>query len=1069
MNLRHVSPLFIFLFFISDLSPAFGGRRPDKSSAKPTPGAQAATPAPAAAGTTITPKASAPAPVPQMSQPQISAPATTTPPAQSNQVGSTNTSAAPASASTQAPAATPVAVSKPEYFDPSKGITFDFEKVKLSSFIDFVSNLKELNYIPNTDTSSIETSLTIRNSLSVEQAYNMFLTVLETNGFAHVKVGDLYKIVKKDAKYAEPWPIFLGKPASELPDSDATVRFVTFLKNIGVADVDALLKSLLTPGAQVISLAALNGLVITDKAFNIKSAMRVINELDSSSFQEMVSIIRLEETNASEVKDFLEPLLKKPDGSTLARLISGASEGGIDFFPAGVRIIAEERTNSLILLGSEIALKKVETFITNFIDKTTREVETPLHIYECQYMDCDVLKSILADVTQSNSAAGKFGGVRGGMKFFGPMKFDSDKDGNRLIISCADKQDWKLIEKTIKDLDKPQPQVAIETLIVEISSSDIRQLGGQIKQLSDGVPIPGVNIGSSTFLPMQLNSDIGNILGSLQRGLTSIIQGETIISLGTLDIWAIIKTLQSFTSSSIIAKPFLTIANRAEGTTEYGETRRVAMEEAIPDSTGVISQNSAKGYTTVPAKTTIKYVPQINPEGLVTLKIDINLSDFKTNNDDRTEKSLSTSVTVADGQALVLGGFIKTSASETQAKTPVLSNIPIVKWLFQNKKRQLDKSYIFIFVSTTIQKPRSAPGVNLYSKLKLHDAYGTVKDALDTQWGKDPVHNWFFNSDKEEFSHKVVDFANARYQPTTVDIKNDPYYRSAVGGINKPGTKHKISQVNNEDVLMFDEHNNIVTQKIQDKYSTIGSKVTRFKNASEIGKSEIETFMNDEEYNNLFKNIQSLKKNKSVAAKVSDKNSKEIERPEKEEIESKSTSTLSNKKSKKDFKSFLNQDDTLKEELLAMLNNKKNKGSTKTNNQKSSEPKTVNNQDAMKMFENYLNQDNTQISTKKNHKKNELLEFLEDNKQDDLKLSEKSKNKKNAKETFANFINKEPSIKKSDQTELKKEDFLKLLKTDEPVVVQSTSNKKPKKQKTSLREKKLLLKKLLDSDEANNA
>src|SRR5207244_688206 len=39
-----------------------------------------------------------------------------------------------------------------------------------------------------------------------------------------------------------------------------------------------------------------------------------------------------------------------------------------------------------------------------------------------------------------------------------------------------------------------------------------------------------------------------------------------------------------------------------------------------------------------------------------------------------------------------------------------------------------------------------------------------------------PIQNWFFNADGENYSHKVVDFANARYQPTTVDIQDDKYY-----------------------------------------------------------------------------------------------------------------------------------------------------------------------------------------------------------------------------------------------------------------------------------------------------
>jgi hypothetical protein len=81
-------------------------------------------------------------------------------------------------------------------------------------------------------------------------------------------------------------------------------------------------------------------------------------------------------------------------------------------------------------------------------------------------------------------------------------------------------------------------------------------------------------------------------------------------------------------------------------------------------------------------------------------------------------------------------------------------------------------------MSPTIIKPRSTPGMQLYTKMKLHQATDDVEDTVETKRVMDPIHNWFFNPEKENYSHKVIDFANARYQPTTVDIRNDTYYRT---------------------------------------------------------------------------------------------------------------------------------------------------------------------------------------------------------------------------------------------------------------------------------------------------
>ena len=156
---------------------------------------------------------------------------------------------------------------------------------------------------------------------------------------------------------------------------------------------------------------------------------------------------------------------------------------------------------------------------------------------------------------------------------------------------------------------------------------------------------------------------------------------------------------------------------------------------------------------------------------MVRMDIDVNIADFIGASGDTSDKSLKSNVTVADGQVLVLGGFVKTKVTETKASTPIVSNIPLLGWLFKNQNRSIEKQYIFLFISPTIIKPRQQPGMQLYTKMKLHNATTDIESSVQTKRTPDPIYNWFFNSEKENYSHKVIDFANARYQPTTVDIK----------------------------------------------------------------------------------------------------------------------------------------------------------------------------------------------------------------------------------------------------------------------------------------------------------
>lgn len=692
----------------------------------------------------------------------------------------------------------------------------EFEKIKLKSFIDLVySEIKKLNYIPNPDTANIDMSLSMRKPVNDQQAFDIFLRMLENNDYAHVQIGDICKIVKKDSKYSEPLPIFMGKPASMLPFNDETVRFVTFFNNVSIGDVNDLLKSMLSPGAQVLPLQALNGVIITDKCVNIKSAMQIIDELENCGCQESVMILALHNTNAADVKAFLGDLSKPKDGSALARILGGASDGGVEYFPPSVKIVAEERTNRLILLGNKKVLLKLEDFIINCWDKGFTQQDSPFRIYECQHINVSQIKQLIDDILQGqqsgNSSAAKTGGIRGGVKYFGQIKTEIDQTSNRLIMYCYDKNDWNILEQLIKDFDKPQPQVAIKTLIVEISESDLKTLGGQIRNKTSGQPIPGVNF-QNTTLPtgsLSLNTTSGSgttkdILGNLLNSISSVVSGGTLISLGSQnDVWALFQAIKNTENVSTITEPFMTVANRAEGTVSTEDRQRIIDTTAVAESTGSIASNSAVGYTNASATTSVTYKPQINPEGMVNLQVNLSIQNFGTTADETLSKTFNTRVTVADGTILVLGGLVSTHVSETSSKTPFLNNIPIFGWFFKNKSRDIKKSYVFVFTAASIVKPRSSPGVGLYTKIKLNDAMHIVDATSNTYWGQDPVNNWFFNASKENYSHKVLDFANARYQPTTVDLSTDTYYRpsTSLSNVTTEAAKLRSGSKSSSDVV----------------------------------------------------------------------------------------------------------------------------------------------------------------------------------------------------------------------------------------------------------------------------
>ncbi len=706
-----------------------------------------------------------------------------------------------------------------------KDIYLNFDNADLLNFVNYIAEIRQMNLVVDKTIESVKISLTIREPLTAEGAWNVFLTVLEMGGFSIIKIpGDLdsdpliFKVIPKDQKQTQPLPAYINVSPDTLPDNDINIRYVLFLTNMNVADLEELLKSMLSDKGFELPVKDVNGFVITDKSLNVKAAAKVLLELDQMGTAEAVTVIKLKSANAVDVKTLLEGLIKQPEVSPLARLLGKTAEGSTSYFPPGTKVIAEERTNSLILLGSPKVIKKIEDFIVNHLDTELKQAKSPLHVYELQYTDATQIATILQEATAvpesvAGQNASKYGAIRGGVKYFKSMTFKVDKDGNRLVVSSTDKVDWKLLKKIIKDLDKPQPQIAVESMIVTVDVTDTKELGGAVRNKKHGML--GINVdaqsaGVSTSPTLEYDSStnplslLGNMISQIapQQGLTTLTFGKV------GNIWGILQALKTQTNTSVLSQPFMTIANKTSANVVVGSEQRIIQEEQ--GGTGGL-----KGYESVTANTDLTIVPQINLDGLVRLDIDLKIDEFA--NAEATQKikrNLKTNVAVADGQVLVLGGFVKTKIAETKYKTPLLGDIPILGWFFKDQKRIITKEYLFIFLCPTIVKPRQTPGMNLYTKMKLHEATDSIEDGITTKRTPDPVHNWFFNPDKENYSHKVIDFANARYQPTTVDIQNDPFYRAQTVRAEVEGEKHGNGEDEDGDIQAIKKQKNIETSKV---------------------------------------------------------------------------------------------------------------------------------------------------------------------------------------------------------------------------------------------------------------
>lgn len=665
-------------------------------------------------------------------------------------------------------------------------IEFQFEDADLQNLIKQVSELYGLTFITDDAIYPLpqngkavkgnKISFHTQKPLSKKQAWHLFQTFLDVAGLTLVPLEGLstYRIVKTDAARKSAIPTFIGVKSETLPDSDQLVRYLYFVQNISVATLKSIIDELRSPASLCITLQELNAFVLTDKSYNIKSLMNIINELDRVAMPQSMSVLKLRRANAQEVKALYDSLTKSDDKTAASRMLSSARKQPTAlYFPENVRIIAEPRTNSLILLGAQDAIARIEEFIIKYVDIEIGKPHSPLRVYKLKYADASTVASIMTDLTQfgKDTIAGKVGGVRDGDKYMKPMTFTPELATNHLIIR-GDEEDYIRVREIIQKLDEPQPQVAIEVLILSINIADNRNLGTQIRSKQPGINglvgdqikyqtsgsrMTNVN-GSGIVTRSDPSTGAQRLLGNLINLAVGALPGNTLLTLGSdnYGVWGIFNILQTLTNTQIVSNPFIVATNKQKATVAVGQTRRVISATVATSSAPIDSRSDDS------ANLAVSITPQINSDGMIVLDVAIDIDAFVDNVDlssaTKATKSIKTSTIVADREVLALGGLIKNQVDNSTSKWPLLGNIPIIGWLFKNKIKSQNKDNLLVLISSRIIKPEEASKVSDFTQTRIND-YVVDREIVNKSYEQiDPIQRLFFNEDKGSTEAVIDDF-----------------------------------------------------------------------------------------------------------------------------------------------------------------------------------------------------------------------------------------------------------------------------------------------------------------------
>ncbi len=256
-------------------------------------------------------------------------------------------------------------------------VTLDFNNVDLQTFVKFISELTGKNFVLD---EKVQGKVTVISptKISVDDAYQVFLTVLELKGFTAVGENRVIKIFpSREAKQSGVSIVTDEKP---LPEYENYETRVLRLNYISASEISRLIAPLISKDGSSIPYPQTNTLILTDIKSNMNKLLNLIAELDREPQKGKggIYVHYLQNAGAEEMAKVLANLTSK----AAARPAAGqAPQDAAVHFEGGISITADKATNSLIIMASPEDYERLKSIIER-LDTRRKQVYVEAAIVE---------------------------------------------------------------------------------------------------------------------------------------------------------------------------------------------------------------------------------------------------------------------------------------------------------------------------------------------------------------------------------------------------------------------------------------------------------------------------------------------------------------------------------------------------------------------------------------------------------------------------------------------------------------------------------------------------------------
>jgi general secretion pathway protein D len=511
--------------------------------------------------------------------------------------------------------------------------------------------------------------------------------------------GGLFRVIELDELRARMPRFITARARAEVPSGLRPVVQFIELSAIDAADMQSILEQAF-PDRSVLTIRnnrRTNSLVLSGLANDVSAAVAIIDEMDELRYAG-TQVITYSPANwsAGDLAAALNDIL------TLEGFMVGVGATT----PRTITLLPLEFTNQLMIFASNRAQASYALSIAQNLDAEAFRGEARVpHVFQVQNAEAAVLAEIVSSVISGGARGGvggggsqtseppssdgggsgsESGGASGSTAATSFGDFTVDEQGNRIIF-YGTQAEYEQVSTLLQQLDTPVPEVLIEVTIAEVTLTDDSSYGLEMIFASDIAP--------------RFSADLRS-----QDGFAGVVRAGEV----TFDARASAGNNQI----NVLSTPRIVTRSGSEASVQVGtDVPIITSQRAANSQTG----GSSDVLQTVQYRSTgilLSVEPRVFSGNRIDLTINQEVSSAENNENQAiaspliSNRSLSSQLSLQDGQTAVLGGLIENRYTRGNTGIPLLKDLPIIGSPFRSETLSSTRTMLVVLVTPYILDTR---------------------------------------------------------------------------------------------------------------------------------------------------------------------------------------------------------------------------------------------------------------------------------------------------------------------------------------------------------------------------